>query len=460
MKTLLLNPPVGIDSIPDIPPLGLAYLAAVLRDAGIEVKLLDLDLERNRLAELPDLIDGFKPDVVGLGGLTLQIENVYSIAKMVKQWSPTTRVVVGGPHASSLPERTMQEGDGHLDAVVIGEGEYTLLDYIRKSDLSDVDGICFNDGGVIRRTSAPKMISDLDSLPLPARDLLPIHKYRGWGPLRRTPTTHLIASRGCPFECVFCSEKAVFGRGHRRRSAALVVEEIEHLVKQYGMQEVSFYDDLFTLNKSFVSEIVAEMKKRNLRLAWKALSRVDTVDSEMLEEMKGAGCWLISYGFESGSQKILDNIRKKQTVEQSRKAARLTRNAGIRFFGFFMIGNLGETEETIFDTVRLAREIRPDYWQFTITRPDPGSFLYNQHEKEILAQGTSWNDYFAFTKTDNRMPVFGTSLTMPELLHYKEFAYMNMSFVHFIHRFVVNLLRFRWKQALRFIHCWKKMRRK
>ena len=439
MKVLLINPPAAIRDIPDIPPLGLAYLAALLRENGLETEILDLDLERERRGELPGLLRDRRPEVVGLGGLTLQIESAFEIAREVKEILPDALVVLGGPHASALPERTLGEAGGAVDVVVAGEGEYALLDLVRGRPFAEVPSIYYREGAAMRQTSAGRPIVDLDALPLPARDLLPMERYRGWGPLRKLPTTHLIASRGCPFDCAYCSEKAVFSRGHRRRDPVRVVDEIEHLADRFGMREVSFYDDLFTLHKKFVLDVCGEIIRRGLRVDWKALSRVDTVDAEMLEAMRAAGCWLISYGFESGSQQILDNIRKKQTVAQCREAARLTRAAGIRFFGFFMIGNIGETEATVFETVRLAREIRPDYWQFTITRPDPGSFLYHNYAGSIHAGMSSWNDYYAFAREESRMPVVGTDLPVEALLRYKEFAYMSLSRTHYLRRMTTHL---------------------
>jgi len=444
---LLINPPSAIKDIPDIPPLGLAYLASVLRNSNFEVVVLDLDLERERLAELPRLLADWRPDIVGLGGLTLQIENAFKIAREVKERLPRTMVVVGGPHASALPEETIHESLGGVDVVVTGEGEYAMLALAQGRAWDEIPGIYYRQDNVILRTASPSPIANLDELPLPARDLLPMHRYRGWGPLRKRPTTHLIASRGCPFDCAYCSEKAVFSRGHRRRNPQRVVDEIEHLADRFGMREVSFYDDLFTLHKNFVMAVCQEMIRRRLRIEWKALSRVDTIDRDMLQAMREAGCWLISYGFESGSQQILDNIRKKQTVAQCREAARLTRAAGISFFGFFMIGNIGETESTIFDTLRLARDIRPDYWQFTITRPDPGSFLYHAYRDEIHVGMSSWDDYYAFAREDSRMPVVGTDLSVDQLLRYKELAYMSLAPTHFIRRLVTHMVAGRWGRA-------------
>lgn len=426
MSVLLLNPPAHQEGKPSIPPLGLGYIAAVLRENNINVDIIDLDLEKDKFKRISDIIKTLKPRIVGIGALTLQVENVYAIADIIKGISDSILVVIGGPHASSLPEQTLLEARGNIDIAVVGEGEYTFLDIVNGKELKDIPGIVYRKDGTICKNGRRPPISDLDSLPLPARDMLPIEKYRGWGPLRNLPTTHLIASRGCPFECIFCSEKAVFGKTHRIRKPEKIVEEVQHLIDRYGVKEVAFYDDLFTLNKKQVLSICREIERRKIRIDWKTLSRVDTVDFEMLKAMKAAGCWMISYGFESGSQEILDAIRKRQTVEQCLHAAHLTQKAGIRIYGFFMIGNIGETKETICQTIQLARKLKPDYCQFTIVRPDPGSYLYNTYKQEIERANIPWREYYAFPRKVSKMPVVGTKLTVEELFGYKELAYMHL----------------------------------
>ncbi len=432
MSVLLLNPPTHQEARPSIPPLGLAYIAAVLREHAHDVDIVDLDLERNRLKDIAGILRTLKPKIVGIGALTLQVENLYAIARIIKGISKSITVVTGGPHPSALPEKTLREAMGNIDIAVVGEGEYTFLDIVNAKELNEIPGIVYRKNDVIWSTRPRKPITDLDSLPLPARDLLPMERYRGWGPLKHLPTTHLISSRGCPFDCIFCSEEAIFGKTYRKRSPEKIVEEIQHLIEKYQVKEISFYDDLFTLHKKQVLSICDEIKARKIGVYWKTLSRVDTVDLEMLKAMKEAGCWLISYGFESGSQEILDAIHKRQTVEDCLRAAYLTRKAGIQIYGFFMIGNLGETEDTVCQTIRLARKIRAEYNQFTIVRPDPGSHLYNRYKQEIEAADIPWREYYAFPRKSSKMPVVGTDLDAKELLFYKEAAQMFVSTTGFI----------------------------
>jgi len=359
---------------------------------------------------------------VGISGLTIQMENVFKIAGAIKAASSKIIVVAGGAHPSSLPELTLEEGKGCIDIVVVGEGEYTLLDLTQNRPWEDIPGIVFNTFNQTHRNKPREPISDLNAMPFPARDLLKMEKYSGWGPLKNAPSTHLIASRGCPFDCIFCSEKAVFGRNHRRRDPEKVVDEIEYLIDAYGIKEVSFYDDLFTLKKDWVISVCDNILQRGLRIDWKALSRVDTVDRDMLHHMKDSGCWMLFFGFESGSQLILDAIQKKQTVEQNIRAAELTKESGLDIFGFFMLGNAGETEETVIQTIKLARKIKSKHSQFTIVRPDPGSDLYFSHIHEIEEKNISWSEYYAFPKDTAKIPVVGTTMTVEDLLYFRQLA--------------------------------------
>ncbi len=421
---LLLNAPSSSDDAPPIPPLGLLYIAAGLEARGHEVRVLDLDLERGKAAGIANYCVEYAPHAVGLSGLTPQMDNLYAIAREIRKAIPSALLVCGGAHASALPEQTMRECEA-FDALLVGEGELSFADAVEGKSFSKIAGSVFRDGGEIVRGKPLQPIHDLDAIPDPARHLLDMKKYAGWSPFLRTPSTHVIASRGCPFNCVYCSEKAVFGFGHRRRSPKKVVDEVEHLMKTYGIREVAFYDDLFTANKKWAMDICDEIIARKLDVSWKALSRVDTVSQELLDKMKRAGCWLLFFGYESGSQKILDNINKKIRLEQSVEATKMARKAGLKIFGFFMIGNKGETAETISETINFAHKVKPDFCQFSIVRPDPGSPLYTEFEAEIKAKHLSWSQYYAFPKDLNdleKMPIVGTSLSPQDLMKHRDIA--------------------------------------
>lgn len=430
MKILLLNAPTdNCEAL--VPPLGICYIAAVLREKH-EVKLIDLDLEKDKMNYLGKIIANLRPRTVMISALTPEVENAYYIAKIVKSVDKETIVIIGGPHASALQQRTLEECKD-IDIVVTGEGENiakeiceiiendgNFLKNIQKN-LKGIKNIGFRKNDKVFLTKKEIKLVDVDALPLPARDLLKFNKYQGWGPKKGNPSTHIIASRGCPFNCVFCSEKVVFGRGNRRRSPKKVVDEIEILKNKYKVKEFSFYDDLFTANKQWVKEVCEEIIRRKINLPWKSLSRVDTIDLETLKLMKKAGCWLIFYGYESGSNEILKNINKMTSIEQGLKATAMTKQVGIKIFGFFMIGNIGETKKTIKETVKYIKKVSPDYTQIAIVRPDPGSPQYFQYKDELEKKHTSWKDYYAFHKdAQARLPIVGTDLTLDELIIYKE----------------------------------------
>jgi anaerobic magnesium-protoporphyrin IX monomethyl ester cyclase len=441
MKILLLNAPILTIPAPHIPPLGLCYIAAVLKNNNFKVDLIDLDLEREKFSNIREVIASIKPDMVGISGLTLQMNSVYAIAKIIKGISKDITVVNGGPHPSSLPEETLKESGGTIDVVVVGEGELTFLDIVKNKPWQDIEGIAYCKDNRIYKNKRRQLISDLDSLPFPARELLPLSRYQGQDPLKKTPMTHLVASRGCPFDCVFCSEAAVFGHIHRRRNFMSVVDEVECLINDYGMKGLSFYDDLFTLDKSWVISICKEIINRRITIDWQALSRVNSVDQEVLTWMKKAGCGMIFYGFESGSQQILDNIRKKQTIEQIMTAARLTKKAGIGIIGFFMIGNPGETQDTIYQTIKLARRIKPEHCEFTILRAEPGSHLYNQYIDTIRARRPSWDEYYSFTIDPNKMVTVGTDLSNQELIDFRRLAYIAMRPRSLVKHIIIAILK-------------------
>jgi radical SAM superfamily enzyme YgiQ (UPF0313 family) len=444
MKILMLNAPTK-EHPALIPPLGICYIASILRKKH-EVKLIDLDLEKEKFDRIGEIIQKSNPDVLMVSALTPQIEYAYSIIKTAKKINEKIVAIVGGPHASALPERTLKECK-EIDIVVIGEGEYIserICDIISKDKnflkniekrLKAINKICFRKGKKIFTNEQKTEFVDVNKIPFPARDLLKFDKYDGWGVKKASPSTHIIASRGCPFNCVYCSEKVVFGRGNRRRDAKNVVDEIELLKKEYKIKEFAFYDDLFTANKEWVKEICEELIKKRINLPWKLLSRVDTIDLETLQLMKKAGCWMIFYGYESGSDKILKNINKMTTVEQGIKATILTKKVGIKIFAFFMLGNIGETKDTIKKTILYSKKISPDYFQFSIVRPDPGSPQYSMYKEEIEKKKTSWKEYYAFVKDEkSNLPVVGTELSLNELIKYRKIAEYSLNrklfFVH------------------------------
>ena len=322
------------------PPLGLAYIAAVLRQNNIEVKILDaaaLNLENSQISRYAEK---FKPDVIGITASTNTIVVAYEIADAVKK--PEIKVVAGGPHTSILPEQTLQECKS-IDIAVKGEGEYVILEIAQGRELSEIDGITYRKDNEIIRNKDRELIENLDELPFPARDLLPLDEYESVG-IRRYPFATMITSRGCPYSCNFCVNYTVLGKRFRYRSVENIMREIDELVNKYHVKEIDIIDDNFTVIPERAEQICDELIKRRYDLIWKLGNgiRADRVNERLLMKMKKSGCYLVAFGIESGNEEILKKINKGESLQQIVQAIRWAKRYGMETEGFFILGNLGD----------------------------------------------------------------------------------------------------------------------
>lgn len=389
-RFLLLNPPLdeversgGLAKATGRSiPYGLLSIGAVLRQAGFETLLIDAENEGLSVAETTEWILASRPDYLGITTVTLSIDRTAELAATLKSLRPELTIIVGGAHISSVPEETMRRFSA-FDVGVIGEGEATILRLMeafdRDLDLEAVEGIIFRRGGELCRTPRPALIRQLDALPLPAWDLAKdlVGNYRPSAPSYvRLPSTTIVTSRGCTGRCIFCNSKAIHG-GLRCFSADYVLNMIRHLVKTYGIRDLSIYDDNFLFYPGRVEKICQGILNEKMDLTWSCYSRVDQGNPDMFRLMKKAGCWQISYGVETGSQAILDFIKKDITLDQIRTTIRQTKAAGLRTRGFFMIGHLTETRQSILDTIEFMKELPLDDFHFTTFTPLPGTKAYN-----------------------------------------------------------------------------------
>lgn len=403
MDILLLFPPLSVEErygkrkLGDVgghlPPFGLACIASYIREHNFSVNIIDALAEGMESIQVLDYIAKNQPKVIGISAMTPQFQRMVQIAKNISERFPEILTVIGGHHASIMPEKTLKDNNG-LDLLVYGEGEETFLEIINKyreirwdkekflkgiECLRAIDGIAFRDtDNNIKINKSRKQIEDLDSLPSPAWDLLPIDKYI---PLPNQylnqPVIHMVSIRGCPFDCDFCSSSSAFGRKIRARSPERVVDDIKYVKSKYNIKEISFWDDTMTVNKKWVERFCNCLLENKVNVTWTCYSRVDTVNFEMLKLMKKAGCWNIFYGYESGNQQLLDNINKGTTLEQIRDVNKWTKDAGIEVRASFMIALPGETPELAKKTIDFAIELEPEYAQFSITTPYPGTKLYD-----------------------------------------------------------------------------------
>ncbi|MDD5674271.1 MAG: radical SAM protein [Chitinivibrionales bacterium] len=380
----------ALDSV--MPPLGLLSLAAVVRQAGHGVTIIDAFANGLTAAQTAATVLKDRPAIVGLSATTPTIGTAAEIAHILKQRSPGIITVIGGAHLSAVPEETMR-AFADFDIGVIGEAEQTIVPLINAScssarDFSGVEGIIYRERGALKKTAARPPIADLDALPLPAWDLLPsLGKpyHMSIVGTRSARATALMTSRGCPGQCAFCDTR-VHGARFRALSSDYVLRMIEQMIATYGIRDFLLYDDTFVVNRKRLEEICRGIIERRLRISWSCCARVDMVNPQMLALMKKAGCWQIEYGIESGSPAILERMGKNITKEQIRNALTWTKQVGIMTRGNFIFGYIGETKETLAETLRFLLELDLDLFQQTFLTPYPGSAVYAQIEAAGEAQ--------------------------------------------------------------------------
>jgi magnesium-protoporphyrin IX monomethyl ester (oxidative) cyclase len=411
MKILLIVPPTttyGADPTVPVayPPLGLAYIAGFLEKAGHEVKILDaitsgIDIiakEKNRTRyglsdnKIFEEIESYQPDVVGITCMfTAYANDAHNTAKIVKKCCDKIPVIFGGAHASINPELVLK--DKNVDMVVVGEGEITFLEIIekleRKKDLNSVQGMVLRNNGEIVKNQARPYITDLDILPFPARHLLSMEKYIAATDNKfamRKPNTVMITSRGCPGHCIFCSIHSVWGHKWRARSAKNVVDEIEFLIEEYGMEEFYFMDDSMGASKKRLEQICDEIINRKLDIKWTAPNGIAhwTLDEKILYKMKKCGCYRLTFGIESGNIETRKFIRKTYDLGQAKKVIKYANRIGMWTNCTFIIGFPYEKENSIEDTINFAIESDTDFATFYLLCPHPGTELYEIYKNENL----------------------------------------------------------------------------
>jgi anaerobic magnesium-protoporphyrin IX monomethyl ester cyclase len=355
------------------PPMDLAYMAAVLRRIDAEVKIKDYPMERQGWKEVKRDLSEFMPDVLVVGVTTPTIYEDLLICKLAKKINPFVKTIAKGAHFFIF-DRQILEGFDELDVTIRGEPELTITELIQGKDYSTVSGITFKRDTEIIRNPDRSLLKNLDELPFPARDLLNNCLYLT--PDTREPIAFITTSRGCPGQCIFCAAELVGGNIIRLRSVASVIEEIEECIGRYSIRNFFFSADTFTWHKQWVLEFCAEIVKKNIKIRWGANSRVDTLDKETIIWMKKAGCFVIGFGAESGSQIMLDKMKKGITVNQIESVVSLCKKHGIESFLVFVIGLPWETAETITDTINFVKHTQASFIEVNIAYPLPGTEFY------------------------------------------------------------------------------------
>lgn len=418
MKILLLSPPmhygvynqagrIYVDK--SYPPLGLAYLASILEKEGFDVEALDLIDTSFR--DAARILKDKKPSIVGIScNLTDFRRGSFKLAQIAKSVDPKVITVMGGSHATHLFEQILKKFP--VDFVVRFEGEITFLNLLialkNGSGLGGVGGIAYKDReGRIIKNPDREPIRDLDSIPFPARHFFDSKRYIQYSsPLKfkgkrisKLKSANIMATRGCPFNCKYCSVTKYWHSKCRLRTTKNVVDEIEALYENNGVTHFNFFDDTFTLSPKFVIELCEEIIRRKLDVCWECVTRVDLISMEMLRWMKRAGCLSISYGVESGSPQVLKAIKKSHTPDQIVKAFQMTHKAGLLAYILLMVGNPGESDQSINETIELLRVIKPDKIRTTLTAVYPATELYLDYKKKGMITDAYW-------MTDKAAPVY------------------------------------------------------
>lgn len=422
MKILFIDPPwYSLQGMSTAPlPLGLGYLASYLKKYGHKCRILSGEigigksvrhqkvvlnegedslnnLKKSKiwkvfLGKLAFLIKTFNPEIIALGVPSVKFPISLEIVNFVKKNHHNVRVIFGGPHPTILPEETVKSVG--VDFVVRGEGEETIKELVEaiekgRKSFDDIKGVSFMKGGKVKHNKDRPGIANLDDLPFPDWDLLYEHEK-----LHRSYFGTIIGSRGCPYQCIFCASKRIWGLNVRYRSPENIIQEIKDRTEKYGVNLFNFNDDSFTIRKDYVMRFCDMLIKEGIKIEWKCDTRVNLIDYELLKKMKEAGCIKISLGIECGNDKMLKYVKKGITTGQVEKAFNIARKLGIETMAYFMMGFPDETRKDIKDSIELMKKINPSHSCWSIATPYPGTELYEICEKEgMIKKEIDWGKF-------------------------------------------------------------------
>jgi anaerobic magnesium-protoporphyrin IX monomethyl ester cyclase len=415
----LVNPsaPVGAAMHMPFALLGLGYLAAVLEKNNYKVGVIDCQVLKLSPEEFGSEISKRQPDIVGVTSSTLTYQSGLKLVKIAKQACPNCITIAGGSHVTFWDDKALEECP-ELDVVVRREGENTMLELVQRIEAGksydDVLGItCRKDGKITRNPDRP-YIEDLDSLPFPARHLWPMEKFR-----ELEDVLYLATSRGCVYWCEFCTTVRMHGRKYRMRSPKNVVDELEFLNKTYGISKFTFCDDAFTVDQPRTEELCSEILKRGLRIQWNCGTRVDMITKDLLAKMKEAGCITVWFGVESGTQQVLDAMKKGISPELTVKVLGWVRELGLKPVPNVILGFPGETKKSAWKTIKFVEKIAPDDVGFyNVATPFPGTPMYDMVKEKGWLRVTDFDLY------DTTHPIFETPwLSMKDLGKLREGAF-------------------------------------
>lgn len=434
MKNVLLINPANITKKGSIwkevscayPPLGLALAASLLEKNNIPVSILDLQVEPLDAEQLETKIKEINPQIIGVSSSTPVIKEAFKIAEIAKKALPEAKIVLGGIHATVMPQECIE--NKNIDIITRGESEYTFLELCTLNDLSKIDGITYKTNGLTITNKDREPVKYLDELPFPAYHLLPMQKYKpALGTYKRLPAMIMLTSRGCPGRCTFCYS-GIKEKNIRTRSEENVIAEIKFLKEKYGIKEINFYDDVFTLFRNKVVRLCKIIIAERLDITWSCMTRVNLIDKELLSIMKKAGCHSICYGIESADETILKNIQKFIDLNKAREVIKMTKEAGIEVRISLMFGNPGETEETMEKTIQFALETDPDVVLFNIATAYPGTAMYEEAKTKGYLVQRDWGEYDLVNYTIQLPGLSGEKIKEYYKMAYRRF-YLRPSYI-------------------------------
>jgi len=408
MKTVLLNPTI-LTGAPVLrsercqgkllvglwPPIALAYVGAVLRKEGIEVKIIDSVILNHTFEKMVEAVTKEMPDLIIVQNTTPTLYDDLELAKRVKELlREKIEIAFFGVHATARPEDILCE---NVKFAIRNEPEFVALDLCRAvreggQSFGDIQGLSYWRDGKVFHNQDRSPILNLDDLPFPARDLLPNDKYTI--PTTGEPFTLIKTSRGCPYECIFCTAPAYYGHRWRTRSAANIVSEVKKVVARFNINNFSFSSDTFNVREDYVLSICEAINSEGMKIKWMCNSRVDNFSVKSARAMKEAGCWLIAFGTESGSDVILQMAKKGTVARQGKEAIEICKDVGIKSLCYFMFGLPGETKQTIRETIDFVMDAEPDYVHFYTATPFPGTEFYRQARDRKWLTSSDWRRYF------------------------------------------------------------------
>ncbi len=448
MRLLLIYPPITLRErySSDIGfsggrqlPLGIYYLASAAHAAGHTVGVIDAEATGKTILGVAADVAAFRPDIVGISTTTVAFSHALETAREIKDRLPELIVVFGGTHVTLAMETVVKRAE--VDFAVVGEGELTLVELLDNLDrgekIESIPGLAYSKNGAIVYNPPRKFIPDLDQVLFPAYDLVPDFSLYTPPPsnYRQLPVANIITSRGCPNKCTFCGHSA-FGHVLRQRSPENIAAEIELLYRQYHIREIAFVDDTFTINADRIRVLFRILEKKGIRIPWTCMSRINTVNMEILTFMQAHGCWHISFGIESGNPDILRLIRKQISIDETRKVIQWCHQLGIRTKGFFIVGHPGETIDSIEQTIQLAVDLPLDDVVVTLNTPLPGTEQYRTADQYGRIDRRDWSDFNMWN------PVFvPKGLTMDTLVEkHREFYRRFYLRPHIMMRYLKSIL--------------------